>query len=76
MFHGQLLDDFLKILLTCTIWVATVKDLLLEYGLPSAYELFVNPPYIRILRHHIIRAYFDKEVCQKRGLQEKRYARK
>ena len=29
---------------TSKSWVVTVKDLLLEYGLPSAYELLVNPP--------------------------------
>ena len=66
----------LEILLTCCnfgpFWVVTVNDLLLEYGLPSAYELFVNPPskwrQKRMLGHHIIRAYFDrfhKQVCKK-----------
>ena len=53
-------------------WVATVKDLLLEYGLPSAYELFCNPPskwrWKITLRLHIIPASFDrlrKEACKK-----------
>ena len=52
--------------------VVTVNDLLLEYGLPSAYELLVNPPskwqWKRTLRHHIIRASLDrlrKEACRK-----------
>ena len=35
---------YLKFYSPVQSWVVTVNDLLLEYGLPSAYELFVNPP--------------------------------